>query len=310
MKSNLKLKMAIAASGLLASGVAFAGAPIAFDQFTATAGVITDTSTQCNGGGWTCVNLDATGVGILTQQITDPVSGIAYLRNINVENTAEGAASSLAFSNEVYVYASGINSNNVGLKQRVGDGNPGGMMMTVELYENAFRSDGSLTDPTGAGTGAGAEMLLVQSGVGGTFQQEGVNSNVRQRIDQNNGGAGGRFNHSVVAGNGQGLFEPTEAGTLGGTTIPAVAYAAGDALAVTWVAQNMPGAVTGGGEFGAQTFYNYGTATGATVLAGTAAPVATGSYVSNDGSGFVFTSNGPWEWPTAIFDLGGPPTPP
>lgn len=312
MKTNLKLRFAVAAaSGVMLSGAAFAGAPIAFDQFTATAGVITDTSTEC-GTTFNCVTLDASGVGMLMQQVTDTGTGVAYLRTINVEADAEGAASALAFSNEVYVYSAGVNANNVALRQRVGDGAPTGMAMTVDLYENNFRTDGTLSDPGATGSGAGAQMLLVQNiGTNTSFQQQGVNSNVQQRIDQNMGSSAGRFAYGVVAGNGTGLFEPTDAGSLGGTDMPALAYAAGDALSVVWLASNMPGGGAAG-EFGYQAFRNYGTATGATVLAGTAVVVDSVDLLSNEvvpgSAGYAFTSNGPWDWPVDLF--GTAPTPP
>lgn len=312
MKSNLKLKMAIVSvGGLLASGVAFAGAPVGFGQFSATAGVITDTSTECTSLGWTCTSLDATGVGMLMQQVTDPNTGLSFLRTITVENDANGTNASLDFYVESQVYANGINSNNVALQQRINDG---GMVQTADIYEGAFRSDGTLTDP--ASGGAGAQMTLIQtiSGAGQTFQQEGVNSNVRQRIDQNQGTNPGRFTYAVVAGNGQGLFEPTAAGQLGGTDMPALAYAAGDALSVVWIGADQPG--TGDAAttraFGFQEYRNYGTATGASVLAGTAAPVGTSRLVSNElGSvPWAFAGNGSWDWDVTIFDLGGAPTGP
>lgn len=315
MNSHSKLKMAVVAGcGLLMSGGAFAGAPLAFDQYSVTAGVITDTSAECAGGGWTCVSLDATGLGILTQQVTDPVSGISYLRTINVESDANGTpAVGLGFAVESQVYANGINSNNIALKQRINEDN---MLMTAEIYENAFRSDGSVTDPSGAGTGAGAEMLLIQNVAGTIFQQKGVNSNVSQRLDQVVGaGAAGRFTYAVVASNGQGLFEPTVGGTLGGTTMPSLSYAAGDALSVIWLGADIPG--TGDAstrQFGFQEYRNFGAATGATVLAGTAVAVGTSRLLSNeldpDQPGWIFTENGSWDWDSTIFDLGAAPTGP
>jgi hypothetical protein len=305
-KSNHKLKLALAAAGgLLASGISFAGAPIAFDQFTVTSGVVTDTSAECSALGWTCVQLDATAAGILTQQVMDPNTGISYLRSIIVESDASGTpgtgVSNLAFSLEQQVYANGINSNNIALKEIISDGVMG---MTAEIYEGAFRSDGTLTDPASGGNGA--EMTLVQTvaGSGQTFRQEGVNSNVRQRLDQQIGGAGGRFTYAVVAANGQGLFEPTAAGQLGGGDMPALAYTAGDALSVVWLGQNMPGAGTASvREFGFQEYRNFGTANGANVLAGTAVPTGTSTFRSNEGAEapWTFTSNGPWDWDVNLF---------
>lgn len=303
--SNGKLRLAIAAaSGLLASGAVLAGAPMTFDQFTAASGVVTDTSAECSVGGWTCVQLDATDTGILTQQVMDPNTGISYLRGIVVDDDANGAAGTLGFALEQQVYANGINSNNVALKQAVRDVD---MTMSVELYEGAFRSDGTLTNP--ASGGAGAEMSLLQTiaNIGQTFEQQGVNSNVYQRLNQApGGGAAGRFTYAVVAGNGQGAFEPTVAGQLGGTDMPALAYAAGDALSVVWVAANQPGTgLASNREYGFQQYRNYGTATGATVLAGTAAPVSTSTLSSNENGDtpWSFVSNGPWDWDADLFGI-------
>jgi hypothetical protein len=313
MKSNLKLKMAIVSvGGLLASGVAYAGAPVSFGQFSVTNGVITDTSTECTGLGWTCTSLDATGAGILMQQVTDPNTGLSFLRTITTEADANGNSASIGFFVESQVYANGINSNNIALLQGINDN---GMVQRAEIYEGAFRSDGTLTDPTSGG--AGGEMLLSQTitGAGQTFQQQGVNSNVRQRIDQAQGTNPGRFSYAVVAGNGQGLYEPTAAGQLGGTTMPALAYNAGDALAVVWIGADQPGTgAAANRQFGFQEFRNYGTATGATVLAGTATPVGTSRLVSNQlpnaSAPYAFVENGSWDWDTNIFDLGGAPTGP
>lgn len=312
MKSNLKLKMAIVSvGGLLASGVASAGAPVGFGQFSVTNGAITDTSTECTSLGWTCTSLDATGAGILMQQVTDPNTGLSFLRTITTEADANGDSASIGFFVESQVYANGINRNNIALLQGINDN---GMVQRAEIYEGAFRSDGTLTDP--ASGGAGGEMLLSQTitGAGQTFQQQGVNSNVRQRIDQAQGTNPGRFSYAVVAGNGQGLYEPTAAGQLGGTTMPALAYNAGDALAVVWIGADQPG--TGDAattrSFGFQEFRNYGTANGANVLAGTATPVATSRLVSNELGTlpWAFAGNGSWDWDTNIFDLGGAPTGP
>ena len=303
MKISTKLKLALSTgSGLLISGVALAGAPIGFDQFTAAAGVVTDTSVEC-AGTWTCVALDATDAGILTQQVLDPNTGISYLRGIIVESDATGAAGALGFSLEQQVYANGINRNNVALKQAISDD---GMVMTAQIYEGAFRSDGTLTDATTGG--GGAEMTLVQTitSAGQTFQQEGVNSNVRQRIDQNQGANPGRFTYAVVAGNGQGAFEPTAAGQLGGTDMPALAYVAGDALSVVWLAANQPGVGPASSrEFGFQDYRNYGTATGATVLAGTAVPAAASTLSSNElgDTPWSFVDNGPWDWDVDLFGI-------
>ena len=72
--------------------------------------------------------------------------------------------------------------------------------------------------------------------------------------------------YAVVAGNGQGLFEPTAAGTLGGTTMPALSYAAGDALAAVWIGADFAVLAAAIRQFGFQEYRNYGAATGATVL--------------------------------------------
>jgi hypothetical protein len=319
-KSNYKLKLALAAAGgLLASGTAMAGAPapatpIAFDQYTVTNGVITDTSTACSTDGWSCVTLDATAAGIFTQQVTDPNTGISYLRTIIVEDDATGSpgtsAGNLEFSLEQQVYANGINRNNVALKQII---NTSDLTQNVRLYEGAFRSDGTLTDPTSGGNGAEMALSQIVSSVGQTFQQWGVNGNVAQRVSQSQGVNPGRFVYQVVAGNGQGLYEPTAAGQLGGGDMPALAYSAGDALSVVWLGVDLDG--TGDAstrQFGFQEYRNYGTANGANVVAGTASPVATSRLVSNQlgDAPWQFVDNGAWDWDSNVFQVGNPPTPP
>lgn len=315
-KTNYKLKVALAAAGgLLVSGAALAGAPapvtpIAFDQYTVANGVITDTSTACTVDGWSCVTLDATGPGLLTQQVTDPNTGISYMRGIIVEEDANGTPGNLAFSLEQQVYANGINRNNVALKQLLSDN---GMTQNVRLYEGAFRSDGTLTDPSSGGGGAEMALSQIVGSAGQTFVQWGVNGNVAQRVSQSQGVNPGRFVYQVAAGNGQGLYEPTEAGQLGGGDMPALAYSAGDALSVVWLGVDLPG--TGDDstrQFGFQEYRNYGTVAGNNVLAGTATPVATSRLLSNElgDAPWHFVDNGPWDWDSDIFQVGNPPTPP
>jgi len=95
--------------------------------------------------------------------------------------------------------------------------------------------------------------------------------------------------------------------------MPVLAYAAGDALSVVWLGVDSPG--TGDEstrQFGFQEYRNYGTATGGTVLAGSATPVGTSRLLSNElgDAPWHFVDNGAWDWDSDIFQVGNPPTPP
>lgn len=306
-RKYIALAMA-SAGGLLVSGSALAGSafahngPLSFDQYSVTAGVITDTSTEC-ATTWTCVSLDATSTGMLMQQVTDPGNGVSYIRTIVVEETANGTpAAGLDFWQEAQTRASGALTNNIALAQGV---NSGGMDFRVKLFEGSFRTDGDLTIPTSGG--GGAEMYMNQQigSAGQTFQQDGVNGNARQRIDQNQGTNPGKFTAASIDG---ALFMPTVGGTLGGTVMPALAYASTDGISVVWIGADMPGNYAASlRQFGYQQFRNWGsvavTAPGTNVAAGTSTYMAQGPLGQ-------FSANGSWDWDAALWDLGAAPSGP
>lgn len=293
--------------GLFVSSAALAGsailhdAPLGFDQYSVTNGVVTDTSAECSTT-WTCVTLDATSAGMFMQQITDPGTGVSFIRTITVEENANGTpASGLAFWQETQTYASGVNSNNVAVSQGIVDG---GMNFTVKLFEAAFKDGGDLTIPTSGG--GGADMYMNQQVAAQTFQQDGVNGNARQRIDQNLGVAAvGKFTYASIDG---AAFMPTAGGTLGGTIMPALAYAATDGLSVVWIGADMPGnASASARQFGYQRYSNWGAV--AVTAPGTNAATGTSSYMAL-GSAAAFTDNGSWDWDASLWDLGLAPTGP
>ncbi len=314
-RKYLKLAMA-SAGGLLVSSAALAGSafslngPLSFNQYSVTAGVITDTSTECSGGGWTCVSLDATSPGMLMQQVTNPGNGVSYIRTITVEDTANGTpGAGLTFWQEAQTRATGApnttaggNINNIALAQGVVDG---GMDYRVKIFEGSFRSDGTPTIPSSGG--GGAEMYINQqiTTAGQTFQQDGVNGNARQRIDQVQGTNPGKFTYSSIDG---AAFMPTVGGTLGGTVMPALAYASTDGLSVVWIGADMPGNYAASlRQFGYQQFRNWGavavTNPGTNVAGGTSTYMALGPLGQ-------FSANGSWDWDAALWDLGAAPSGP
>ncbi len=309
MNRKYLLKVALAtAGGLFVSNAAVAGsaashnAPLSFDQYSVASGVITDTSTECSTT-WTCVTLDATSAGMLMQQITDPGTGVSFIRTITVDEAATGTtASGLEFWQETQSLTSGVNTNNVAVSLGIVEN---GMDFRMKLFEASFRSDGDITVPTSGG--GGAEMYINQqiSSAGQTFQQDGVNGNARQRIDQVMGTNPGMFTYASIDGT---AFMPTAGGTLGGTVMPALAYASTDGLSVVWMGADMPGnAAATARQFGYQRYSNWGTV--AVTNPGTTSPGGTSSYMSL-GPSATFTDNGSWDWDAALWDLGGAPSGP
>jgi hypothetical protein len=296
------------AGGLLVSGAALAGSaashdgPLNFNQYSVTAGVITDTSVEC-ASTWTCVSLDATSPGMLMQQVTDPGNGVSYIRTITVEETANGTpAAGLTFFQEAQTFASGVLNNNIALAQGVVDG---GMDFRVKIFEQSFRTDGTTSIPTSGGGGAEMYMNQTIATAGQTFQQDGVNGNARQRIDQVQGTNPGEFNYSSIDGTS---FMPTAGGTMGGTVMPALAFASTDGISVVWIGADQPGNYAASlRQFGYQEFRNWGsiavTAPGTNVAAGQASYMAQGPLGQ-------FTANGSWDWDTALWDLGAAPVGP
>ena len=307
-RKYIALAMA-SAGGLLVSGAALAGsaashnAPLSFDQYSATNGTITDTSVECSVGGWTCVSLDATSNGMLMQQVTDPGSGMSFIRTIVVEEGANGTtAAGLGFWQETQTYASGVLNNNIALAQGINDG---GMDFRVKLFEQAFRTDGDISIPTSGGGGADLYVNQTIATAGQTFQQDGVNGNARQRIDQVQGTNPGKFTYASIDG---AAFMPTVGGTLGGTVMPALAYASTDGISAVWIGADQPGNYAASlRQFGYQQFRNWGavavTAPGTNVAGGT-------STYSSVGPLGTFSANGSWDWDAALWDLGAAPSGP
>lgn len=309
MNRKYLIKMAMAsAGGLMFSGAALAGSaathdgPLGFGQYSVTSGVITDTSTECSVGGWTCLSLDATSTGMLMQQVTNPGNGVAYIRTITVDETDSGTpGGGLTFWQEAQTRQEGALTNNIALNQGV---DSGGMDFEIKLFEGSFRTDG---DPTIATSGGGgAEMYMNQeiSGVS-TFQQDGVNGNMRLRIDQNVGNnAAGLFTYAAIDGTS---FMPTSGGTLGGTVMPALAFASTDGISVVWIGADPPGNGSSSlRQFGYQQFRNWGSV--AATNPGTTLAAGTSTYMDQD-EGF-FLDNGSWDWDTGLWDLGGVPSGP
>jgi len=298
----------VTAGGLFVTGAALAGAainhnaPLAFDQYSVANGVVTDTSTEC-ATTWTCVTLDATSAGMFMQQVTDPGSGVAFIRTITVDETATGTpASGLDFWQETQNLANGVNTNNVAVAQGVVNS---GMDFRVKIFEASFRSDGDISIPTSGG--GGAEMYINQQigSASQTFQQDGVNGNARQRIDTAIGTNPGKFSYASIDGTS---FMPTGGGTLGGTVMPALAFASTDGISVVWLAADMPGnnAATAR-QFGYQQFSNWGTV--AVTNPGTNVATGTSAYMAQGPLG-QFTDNGSWDWDAALWDLGAAPSGP
>jgi len=306
-RKYIKLAMA-SAGGLLVSGAALAGsaaswdAPLNFNQYTVTAGVATDTSTE-GASTWTCVTLDATSAGMFMQQVTDPGNGVSYIRTITVEEAETGSPTSgLTFWQEAQTRASGVTNNNIAVAQGVVDG---GMDFRVKIFEQSFRSDGDYSIPTSGG--GGAEMYMVQTiaTAGQTFQQDGVNGNARQRIDQVQGTNPGKFTYASIDGTS---FMPTVGGTLGGTVMPALAYASTDGISAVWIGADQPGNYAASlRQFGYQQFRNWGSV--AVTAPGSNVAVGTSTYMAQGPLG-TFSANGSWDWDAALWDLGAAPSGP
>jgi hypothetical protein len=273
-----------------------------FNQFSVTAGVVTDTSTEC-ATTWTCTTLDATSAGMFMQQVTNPGNGVSYIRTITVEETGTGTpGSGLTFWQEAETRASGITTNNIALSQGVVDS---GMDFRVKIFEGSFRTDGTPTIPSSGGAGAEMYMNQIVATAGQTFQQDGVNGNARQRIDQVQGTNPGKFTYASIDGTS---FMPTVGGTLGGTVMPALAYASTDGISAVWIGADQPGNYAASlRQFGYQQFRNWGsvavTAPGTNVAAGTSTYMAQGPLGQ-------FTANGSWDWDAALWDLGAAPSGP
>jgi hypothetical protein len=140
---------------------------------------------------------------------------------------------------------------------------------------------------------------------GQTFQQDGVNGNARQRIDQVQGTNPGKFTYASIDG---AAFMPTVGGTLGGTVMPALAYASTDGISVVWIGADQPGNYAASlRQFGYQEFRNWGSI--AVTNPGTNVAAGTSSYMAQGPLG-QFTANGSWDWDAALWDLGAAPSGP
>jgi hypothetical protein len=323
-RKYLKMSVASAAGGLLFSGVALAAGgalnqngPLGFNQFTATNGVITDTSTEC-ASTWTCVSLDPTSNGMLMQQVTDPGNGVSYIRTIVTEANATGvaglsaSAGGLGFYSEAETRAAGGptgGTNNIALNQRVSDAD---LDYVTKHFEGGFRAGGDLVNGTSATTSpGGGDMYILESITGGVtnFQFDsaggGGNPNL-QRIDQNIAGAGMHEKFAAVSTRGsRAAFGLTAAGTLGGTVMDPLAFTSSDNLQVVWVGQTSPGSTSAGRQFGFQEYRNWGTSD--PTNPGTNSAGSTSTHLSSGPLG-GFTSTGPWDWDASVFDMGGAPT--
>jgi hypothetical protein len=179
------------------------------------------------------------------------------------------------------------------------------MDFRVKIFEASFRSDGDYSIPTSGG--AGAEMYMVQAiaTAGQTFQQDGVNGNARQRIDQVQGTNPGEFAYASIDGTS---FMPTGGGTMGGTVMPALAFASTDGISVVWIGADQPGSYAASlRQFGYQKFSNWGSVT--VSAPGTNVAAGTSSYMAQGPLG-QFTDNGSWDWDAALWDLGATPAGP
>ena len=305
MKTNILTKLTMATiSTFIVTGSAMAVSPYAFDNYTVTNGAITDNGVDPDGlgpldncaGGFTCQRLEANGNGIMQRSITDTGTGVSYLQTVITESTANGAATALGFSTESFVFAAGINANNIALQQRISDS---GMDTLVHIQENAFETGADVSDPNSSGDGV--HLNLVQTvGLGAPdfmqFIQDGQNGNQRQVVNQRTSGQGtdDRFTVRQVSG---ATFAPSVAGTLGGidfeneTTLGiGVTYNAGDTLQVVWQGADQPN----NQQFGIQDYNNVTTG-------------ETASKTGQTGAMGQFTDNGPWEWDPIFGTAPNPP---
>jgi len=296
MKSNILTKLTMGTiSTFIVSGMAMADVPYGFDNYTVTAGIITDNGADPDAGGpldncsvgFTCERMAADGQGIMQRTVTDTGTGVAYLQLVITEPGATGAANTLTFSTESFVFAAGINSNNIGLQQRIG----GSIDNLTQITEGAFETGGDESDPAST-SGDGITLRLSQTvDLGGSdfqeFTQVGQNGSALQAVNQRVSGQGtdARFTVRKALGG----MAPTTAGTLGAATfenegsglIEGVSYSAGDNLQVVWIGADQPGDPAQ--QFGLQDYTN----------------LTTGGVASRTGETGMhgeFTDNGPWEW--------------
>lgn len=302
MKSNILTKLTMATiSTFIVTGTAMADIPYGFDNYTVAGGVITDTGTDPDGAGpldncqtgFTCQRMEADGQGIVQRQITDTGTGVSYLQTVITEADATGSAATLDFATEAFVFASGNNSNNIGLQQRINDA---GMSTVTLIHDGAFQNGGDESDPNSTGDGIVLELDQTISLGAPDFQvfsQTGSNGNVLQEVNQRVSGQGTdtRFTVRQALGN----QAPTAPGTLGAATFPGggVPYLAGEDVKVVWIGQDAPNAQ----QFGYQQYTNLDTATSASRNG-----MAPGSMGLN-------VDNGPWEWEPGIFGAA-PAAPP
>jgi len=287
---NILVKLTMAAiATFIVSGGAMAVAPYPFDNYSAVAGVITDNSVGGCAAGYSCVDLEANDLGIMQRTITDTGTGVSYLQTVITESNATGTATALDFTTEAFVFAAGINANNIALKQHI---NQTGMAMTVFIQENAFETGADVSDPNSSGDGVhlNLDQTIDLGGADfGQFIQNGQNGNVQQIVNQRIDGQ--RATYRVVSG---ASFAPTVAGSLGDGTFEngAIAYDPGDALSVWWVAMDQ----SNNQQFGLQDYHNITQATET-------------SYDGNVGQLMgQWVDNGPWAWDTTFF--GNAPNPP
>ena len=246
--------------------------------------------------------MEANGQGIMQGNITDTGTGVSYLQTVVVDPTASGAATSLGFSDENFVFADGINSNNIGLQQRINDA---GMSTLTVITEGAFETGGDETDP-GSTTGDGITMHLDQTVSLGSpdfqsFSQVGSNANKLQAVNQRTSGQG--TDNRFTVRQALGSFGATASGTLGDNTFEneflagpgGVDYSPGDELKVVWIGQDAPD----GSQFGTQDYVNITTD-------------ITANRNGQTGDMGLFTDNGPWLWNTTFFGTApaAPPTTP
>jgi hypothetical protein len=249
MKYSIVNKLAMTAVGtFIVAGSAMAVSPYAFDQYSVAGGIITmDTGAGLCGdtgpGGFSCMAMEAQGQGILQQQITSNDTGVSYLQSIVVEDDATGTAASLDFSQEVYTFTSGTNTNNVAVKQHMSQNS---VDITMYVQERAFETGADVSDASSSGDGVHFNLAqVVDLSVGGngdylSFTQDGANTSDRQVIKESLDG--GNITMGLVQVDG--AYAPTTASTTplgGGNMEDQVDWLAGEALSALVLGNDQSG---------------------------------------------------------------------